>query len=276
MSVRTCFWVYMPVVLVIKVLVMELKVSLGTAIIMISLAIMSVFVPLLASAVEYKLGVRDGDWVKYGQITVSWSGNGTEPTLVAEEKEVEWIRVDFENVSGTTVFVNITTQLNNGTQLFENDTEDVSGNSGPGAAFVIASNLKTGDPIANQSGAPTINQTTTGRYAGATRTVNLVEEAFALMTSSNATWDQSTGVLVETYSKTPYPPNSGAYLEIDVKATETNLWSPDLIETVSNNRIYIISGIIVAIIVIATAAVLRRKKTKTPPKSLEQAATETK
>jgi hypothetical protein len=245
---------------------------------MISLIITSVFVPLLVSAVEYKLGVRDGDWVKYGQITVSWSGNGTEPELVTEEKGVEWIRVDFENVSGTTVFVNITTELNNGTQLFENDTEDVSGNSGPGGAFVIASNLKSGDPIANQSGAPTINQTRTGRYAGTTRTVNLIEEASTPLNQtviSNATWDQSAGVLVETYSKISYPPfGSGNYIELDVKATETNLWSPDLLETVSDNRIYIISGIIVAIIVIATAAVLRWKKTKTPPKPPEQAARE--
>ena len=247
---------------------------------MISLIITSAFAPLPVSAVvEYKLGVKDGDWVKYGQITVSWTGNGTEPTLVAEEKEVEWIYVDFENVSGTTVFVNITSQLNNGTQLFENDTEDVSGNSGPGGAFVIASNLKTGDVIANQSGAPTINQTTTGRYAGATRTVNLIEEAFTTLNQTvitNATWDQSTGVLVETYAKSSYPVGSEAYLEIDIKATETNLWSPDLIETLSQNRIYITLGIIVAIIVIATAAVLRWKKTKTLPKPPEQAATETK
>ena len=257
-----------------------MKRLLGTAVIIISLIITSGFVPLVVSAVvEYKLGVRDGDWVKYGQITVSWTGNGTEPTIVAEEKEVQWIYVDFENVSGPIVFVNITTQLNNGTQLFENDTEDVSGNSAMGGAFVIASNLKTGDAIANQSGAPTINQTTTGRYAGATRTVNLVEEAFTTLNQTvmtNATWDQSTGVLVETYAKSSYPVGSDAYLEIDVKATETNLWSPDFIETLFDNRIYITIGMIVAIIVIASAVVLRWKKTKTSPKPSEQAATETK
>ena len=269
----------MSVVHVITILVILVKKLRGAVVIMISLIITSAFVPFVVSAAEYKLGVRNGDWVKYGQITVSWSGNGTEPTLVAEEKEVEWIYVDFENVSGTTVFVNITTQFNNGTQLFENDTEDVSGNSGPGGAFVIASNLKSGDAIANQSSAPTINQTTTGRYAGATRTVNLVKEVSTTLNQTvitNATWDQSTGVLVETYAKTSYPAGSGAYLEIDAKATKTNLWSPDLIETLSDNRIYITVGIIVAIIVIATAVVLKWKKTKTSLKPPEQAATETK
>jgi len=256
--------------------VLKVKKSLRAAftVICLLITIVSTSVPLLALAVEYTLGVKDGDWVKYGQVTVSWSGNGTEPAQIVELEKVQWLRVDFENASGTTVLANITIQFNNGTQQFANQTQDVTGNTRmTSSLFLIASNLKGGDPIANQQDSPTINQTTTGTYAGAGRNVNLLEATSTVLNqtvTSNVTWDQNTGVMVETYSKTPYPPTPGGYIEISFKATETNLWSPDLTGFFSDNLLFIIAGILIAAIVITIAVILKRKPqptTQTPTPS---------
>lgn len=173
--------------------------------------------PLFVHAVSYNVGLREGDWIKYGQFKVTWRGNGTEPSNVAEEKKIDWVRVDVENVSGTTVTVNVTVAYNNGTQTSQIGSEDVASGFLSGSALteltLIASNLKNGDQIFNYTllpyhpppgfVLPTINQTTWGIYAGAVRNVNLLDlnETFSSMNSTltftdRIYWDQSTGAVV--------------------------------------------------------------------------------
>lgn len=228
----------------------------------------SVILPTLVRAVDYNVGVKAGDWIKYGQIMVTWSGNGTEPSYVTEEKKADWLRIDVENLSGTTVNLNVTVQYNNGTQTSQSVSEDVAGGAGmTGIHVLIASNLKGGDPVVNQTDSPTINQTTTGTYAGATRNINLLERTSVYAnqtTTANIYWDQSTGVMVEAYMKIPDYSNPGAYIETSYKATETNMWSPDLIGTLSNNFIYIIAGTVVIIVVVEAIIFLRRRKPPSP------------
>lgn len=229
------------------------------------LAILSAFTvfPLMTGAVNYVPGVKAGDWIKYGQYKVTWSGNGTPPSYISDEQKVEWYRIDVENVSGTTVSMNVTVELNNGTQRSAQDDVDVLGNASMGGIpLLIASGLKNGDPVNNLTSSPTINQTTTGTYAGATRNVNLAESTSV---SGNQTytsriyWDQSTGIMLEIYSKSPVYGGQG-YSELSIKATETNMWSPDLLGLLTNNLIFIIIGIIVIILVIAAVLALRRRK----------------
>jgi hypothetical protein len=176
--------------------------------------------------------------------------------------------MEVESISGTTVSFNVTVHLNNGTQTPPQSSDvDVSGNAMSGI-FLIASNLKSRDPITAQPSAFTINETTTGRYAGASRSVNLVEST---SNSSGYTaeytvhWDQRTGIMVELYVKQPDFSNSSAYWEESLKATETNMWSADTLELVFDNLIYIITGIVLVIIVIAVVIVLRKEKSPPPP-----------
>lgn len=68
-----------------------MKKELEAHIVGVSLAILIAFAvfPVLVGAVDYHAGVKVGDWIKYGDLTVAWSGNGTEPhTLPMKEK---WI-----------------------------------------------------------------------------------------------------------------------------------------------------------------------------------------
>jgi hypothetical protein len=226
-----------------------------------------VVLPTLVRAADYNVGVKVGDWIKYGQFTVNWTGNGTEPASITDQKKVDWLRIDIENVSGTTVTLNMTVHYGNGTQIPQNGSVDVAGGTGISGGILIAANLKSGDKITNQSHSPMINQTTTGVYAGASRNVNFLEATsifYNQTTTTRTYWDQSTGVVVEAYSKIPYYGNTDAYTEISLKATETNMWSADLVGILSNNIIYVIAGIVATIIIVETAIFLRRRKPPSP------------
>ncbi len=245
----------------------------------VTLAILVAFMvlPTLVRAVDYNVGVKAGDWIKYGQISIIWSGNGTEPSYITDEKKMDWEKFEVENVTGTTIGLNMTSHFNNGTE-----TSVTSNITLFGSRFLIAANLKSGDPLATQPNSPTINQTTTGIYAGAYRNINVLDiTAVTTSVYGNQTvtgkihWDQSTGVMVEMYVKQPDTGNPGAYTEISLKATETNMWSADLLGLLSNNLTYIIAGIIIAIAVIAAAIALRRKKPSPPAQSPPVQTTET-
>ena len=238
----------------------------------------AIFAPTLVHAKDYTVGVKAGDWVKYGQITVSWTGNGTEPSYVAETRKIDWTRMDVLSVAGTTVTLNQTVHFNNGTQTSQSLDTDVQSSNSPGASYLIASNLTAGDPISPQTPGTTINQTVTGLYAGANRNVNMIDYKGNLpgmgvnyQYEYKTHWDQSTGVMVELYINATDTTNSGAYEEISFKAIETNLWSASALDLIQNNLIYVIAGVAVIIVIVAATVVLRRRKPtsyqQTPPPS---------
>lgn len=212
------------------------------------------------------VGVKAGDWVKYGQLAVNWIGNGTAPSFVTDEMKTEWFRIDVLSVAGTTVTLNDTAHYANGTQTLHSIDVDVQNDSLPGYLFLVASNLTAGDPISQQgyASAFTINQTVTRTYAGAERTVNMIDSTFSLG-EMRVYWDQNTGIMVELYANESLgPAYPGGYMEESWKATETNLWSANAFDLIQNNLIYFIAGMAVIIVIVAAAIVLRRGKPSSP------------
>jgi hypothetical protein len=250
--------------------------------VILAILVSSIVLPTMVRAVNYTIGVKAGDWIKYGQFSVTWNGTGTEPSRITEEKKMDWEKLEVENVTGTTISVNMTSHYENGTETSTTSNIDLNSSTMSGTRFLIAANLKSGDPLATQPNSPTINQTTTEVYAGAYRNIN-VFDITTVTTSVNGNqtvtgnfyWDQSTGILVELYEKTSDYSNPGAYTEFSFKATETNMWSADFLGTLSNNLIYVIAGIIIIIAVIPVALVLRKEKPSLPPQSAPPQTTET-
>jgi hypothetical protein len=249
----------------------------------VTLAILAAFMvlPTLVLAVDYTVGVKAGDWIKYGQLSVAWNGTGTEPFYIIEEKKMDWVRLEVENVTDKTISLNVTSHYDNGTETSATSSIDLNSSAMFERSF-IAANLKSGDPLATQPNSPTINQTITGIYAGASRNINvldIIEVSTSAQGNQTVTakfyWDQSTGIMVETYVKQSDTSNPSVYTEVSAKATETNMWSADLLGTLSNNLIYVIAGIIIIIAVIAAAIALRRKKPPPPPPSPPAQTTET-
>jgi hypothetical protein len=228
--------------------------------------VVAVFAPTLVHAKDYTVGVKAGDWVKYGQITVTWTGNVTEPSSVTDAKKVEWVRMDVLSVAGTTAHLNLTAHYNNGTETFQNYDVDVqSGSAGP--AYLVASNLTSGDPLSPQTLETTINQTVTRLYAGANRNVNIIDDKSdyqGYLSETQFYWDQNTGIMVELYTNQTDYTDPSAYEELSLKATETNLWSANVLDLIQNNLIYIIAAIAVIIVIVAATIVLRRSKPPVP------------
>jgi hypothetical protein len=239
--------------------------SLRTGLLAILLAI--VFVPTLVHAKDYTVGVKAGDWVKYGQITISWTGNGTEPSYVTDAKKLDWARIDVLSVAGTAVSLNLTLHYNNGTQTFQGIAADVGSGAGMGMIDLVASNLTMGDALSPQIPGTTINQTVTRMYAGANRNVNLLDSKSNYSGYPNEEkiyWDQNTGIMVELYINQSNVGNPSAYEEQSIIATETNLWSANALDLLQNNLVYIIAGIAVIIVILAATIAIRRRK---PPSS---------
>jgi hypothetical protein len=234
--------------------------------VLLAILVAAVFAPTLVHAKDYTVGVKAGDWVKYGQIIVTWTGNGTEPSSVTDAKKLDWVRIDVLSVAGTTVSLNLTAHYNNGTQTFQNYDADVqSGSAGP--AYLVASNLTSGDPLSPQTPETTINQTVTRLYAGANRNVNIIDSKssyIGYLSEYKIYWDQNTGIMVEQYSNQTDYTNPSVYFEISIKATETNLWSSNALDLIQNNLIYIIAGTAAIIVVVAVAIFLRRRKPPIP------------
>lgn len=214
-------------------------------------------------ALEYTVGVKAGDWVKYGDISISWNGTGTEPQFITDMKQMDWSKMEVQSVSGTTINMTTTVHYKNGTDKPQTASYDVkSGQGMTGFPFVIAANLKKGDPITTQLYVPTLNDTVTRRYAGASRSVNVLD---LTPTSGGYTaeftvyWDQETGVLLEFFMR--YPDyTTGAYMEQSIKATETNMWSADFLGMVLGNLLYIMITVVAIVVIIVGVFIAKRKK----------------
>jgi len=234
--------------------------------VLLAILVAAVFAPTLVHAKDYTVGVKAGDWIKYGQITVTWTGNGTEPSSVTDAKKIDWLRIDILSVTGTTASLNFTKHYNNGTQTFQSYDVDVQSGSS-GQVYLVASNLTSGDSLSPQTPESTINQTVTRPYAGANRNVNIIDfkssyEGYP--SEYEIYWDQNTGIMVELYTNYTDSTNPDVYVEESIKATETNLWSANALDLIQNNLIYIIAGIVVMIIIVAATIALRRRKPPSP------------
>lgn len=211
------------------------------------------------SAVEYTVGVKAEDWVKYSDISVSWTGTGTEPQYVTDAKQMDWMKVEVQSVSGTTVSMTTTVHYKNGTDKPQTVSYDVEGGQTGQTGFlffIIGANLKKGDPVTSQPNAPTINDTVTRTYAGASRNVNVLDVTYSsggYTYTMTIYWDQITGVMLELLMRQPD-------VEYSIKATETNLWTADSLEMILGNLLYIMIIVVAIVVIIVGVFIVKRKK----------------
>jgi len=244
------------------------------------IALLTTVIPILAT--DYTVGVKVGDWLKYGEINISWTGTGTEPSSITEAKKIDWIKIEVKSVSGTNVTIETTGQYKNGTTTSSlNSTVNVA--TGGYMALLIAANLEEGNNISQQFGSNIkINGTVTRTYCGASRSVNFVNITVSYGETTGTTimyWDKATGVMVEFYvfssQTTPTVPTTPPVtptvqnITISYKATETNMWSSggilsDIFNPTSPNFIYIIIGIAALVIVIVLGVFIVRRRKPTP------------
>jgi len=202
---------------------------------------------------EVQVGVKAGDWIKVEYTVSGWPSGQPYP---------EWLKVEFLSVEGTNATVRVTMHMSDGTE--QNATVPVIIGAGGGEAFglsgfVIPANLTIGDSVyITGYGNVTIAGETTGTHAGASRTV-VYASISQYGTQLTYYWDKQTGVMVEAST------TSGG-VTATAKATETNMWQPELFGL---DPILLYSLIIVTIVIVAAVAFLAIRRKKKPPEEVE-------
>jgi hypothetical protein len=236
-------------------------------------AFVGVFVALLVLVVSpcfgaYSVGVKAGDWVKY-----EGSASGFEPDEFLDLSQMEWMRGEVLDVSGTTVTVQMTAHYTNGSESVQKLIGDVATASGNLTFMMLPAGLEKGDafPFAvfdlGQVGL-SINDTMTRAYMGVSRSVNVlsisVSEDYVSL-EVGAYWDQATGVLLELSMQVSALNEN---MQMSIEAVETNMWSAGgfLGGDPASNLIYIVGIVATVVAVVAVAVVLfvRRKPMSAP------------
>lgn len=227
---------------------------------------------ILISAGSAAIGVEKGDWAKY-RITAEVPQGITGMTGYEQFERLDWVKVEVESVSGTSVTLKMTIHYKDGTE----DTQT----GAPGTGFIIDTDLGKGDAVTTPIfGSTETTMYITGSkqraYAGASREVNYVDFDFEQMGSNidlKAYWDKETGILCEmAMSMSGELMGQTVNLSISIKMTETNLWEAGLL---SGQELWIlIVIIIIVVVVVAVSAVLLLRRRKTPLPEVAPAPTE--
>ena len=188
--------------------------------------------------VERKVGVKVGDWVKYGNFDVSWSSNdpaATMPIGLSILREVEWWENSVEDILDTKIRYQQLLHFKDGSEYTTTVWIDVDTGSGTPLSFV-SFGLVPDDCI--YASAPwyawKINETISHKYAGVNRETNHLDVTTSMQfgpppvypnTTGNFYWDRETGVLCELSMK--HLNQTGSYMtswSVFYEIVDTSLW----------------------------------------------------
>jgi hypothetical protein len=147
-------------------------------------------------------GVQEGEWYKYGNITVNWESENPEatpPDYLVEMNETEWWNMTITDITDTNVTIDWVAHLTNGTDITGTDYIDIeTGNSTESMFMIISQGLEEGDSI--YEGEYTewlINETIPRTYPDGDRYTNHINITEDEDNAMNLYWDNQTGVMVE-------------------------------------------------------------------------------
>jgi len=211
-----------------------------------NLPILSVIVIILsaafafpAHAIVYAPGVSPGNYVTFTHF--DYAANATLPPNFGSLNGTSSLTNTVTNVVANNVTIRQNWTFNNGTLPKSNTLSGlVDTGAGNLTFFVLAGGLTAGDPVyttpQGQNFFQTVNQTVTRYYAGAIRSVNVInytltfQPYFIKATIYN---DALTGFLLEFSESAHFPnsPTSSVTFSFHALATSTNVWpasaSPD-------------------------------------------------
>lgn len=200
------------------------------------------FQPSLSAT--YEIGVEVGKWAEY-EFSIKWTSSSPQATIpkaVEEAKNIDYIKVEVKEVSNrTTVKIVEEIYYKNGTKKIGFYIGDVRTGKGNLSIQIIAANLREGDRIFEDPGAPVINASGFKEYAGVTRMVNKLrlESGVWNKTIIDFYWDRATGFLCEMIVLNNISTETSISTSIITwRITRTNLW------TSSPDATFILAGIV--------------------------------
>jgi hypothetical protein len=189
--------------------------------------------------------VQPGSWSKY-TVNATWHStdhSAAEPKQVKDQKQVDWLKINIENVTNVITLSQVT--------HYKNGTENTV-RPQPGIpkytfmTYIIPSGLKAGDSIPASPVPFSPVALVEGIYSGMSR--ELVNSKFSMsFFGINATmtmfWDRSTGILCEMNTTTLTRTNGGVTTQSTItRLVETNLWKSGTKITCSAFKSEVIAG----------------------------------
>ena len=186
--------------------------------------------PHAYAVTNYAPGVKAGDEITYGKFSV----NNTTP-YPPFQGNISSLAIQVKSVvtSTNTVTALLITTYRNGTMTnatLSGTTDTGQGNLVP---YLLAGGLSAGDSLFKNPGyfPVSVNETVNEVYAGALRSVNLLNITYQSPYQSVKAayyWDVKTGLLLEAYENANFTSPSGSTItQIFFEATATNIWTPD-------------------------------------------------
>jgi hypothetical protein len=183
---------------------------------------------------QVSVGVKEGDWIKYGSFSVV--STGPIPTYFQKElNKTDWMLITVQTISATNITYEVDWHFKNGTDSLFTDWIDIIGGVNPDSkltdpfAFFISSNLPVGAGLYNVATGPfvgwEINETINREYLGIveeTQHTNILSSLIGATHTYNIYWDKGSGVLTEyNYSMTVVYPSSPT-IEVHFEIDESN------------------------------------------------------
>jgi len=214
-------------------------------------ALAYLLISTLTSAAGFEVGVKAGDWAKYGEVSSSWRTslqNRTEPLNLSEFRNTEWIRFEIRGVFDNVVEGVLTFHYKDGRERNSTGMGDIT--LGDLGIYLIPAGLSEGDKF-NLSRVPvTLLESSSRVCGGEDREVNYLRinetapvtlgEAYNLtvVTIVDIYWDRVAGILCEFTSHAALNDLENRTVEeaaMSLKMTETNIWGPGLVETTTTS-----------------------------------------
>ena len=206
---------------------------------------------------------------------------------ISDANNTDWMKMEVTDVSGKNVTLHMTAQYKNGTAanamgLNVNVETGWSNQSGTyDTFFLIAGNLQEGDTLPGLDmgfGAMKINNTETRTYAGASRSVSIVNTTMSVPSVMDYSfifvYDQASGMLLEMNMSIVYITMPTANMSVSFSVIDASFFTSGDTGWLQDNMLYIVAIIIIVIVVIGATIVLSRKKkppvTESPTKSSTQ------
>ena len=236
------------------------------------LTLLMVF-PMVLAQDTGLVGVEVGDWVKYG---VKRSG---QPSAWFPYKDVEWVKIEVQSVSGVNVTVRETDHKTDGREWNMTVSCDARRLA---YLWVIPANLSAGDEIRvsphlaaiNGSDkkyieALQINSTVWRTYGGVSREVNLLKFSYVLPYfwymynfSEAYCWDKETGFLLEETVQSYALGYGNASLSTrTLEIVDTNLWEMEAQPNWSQGLLGLL-GVAVVLSAVVVASVFYKRRNK--------------
>ena len=217
---------------------------------------------------RYTPGVKLGDSVTYGQVSASWKSDMSPLSPVKDFLGVSSITVAVQSILGNSVTARQTFNYPNGTIrtiVWAEDVQTGTGSMSSAIPWIIAGSLVAPNALYESSSASTIVETVQGVYAGAVRTVNIINSTQPEpggFSKSLRIWDEKSGLLLGfALNFTVSNVNYHVSASVSTQMTGTSLWvSPAPTQTSVPPLNLPISLFIGAAVGSASAYVLHRRR----------------